>query len=260
MKKIVLSMMTVALAALLLAGCGEKKSSEVTAAEQAITDIGTVTLDSADAIENAETLYDALSSEDQEKVENAAALDEARETYDALVDESLNAFLDKITQMNTALDEMDIPLVYTMIADMRTELSSMNEDLYAAVSEATTTEDGTLEEQMESWEAILEQICIGDSQLAAPPYVVSVTSDGYTPVDNGNGFVAYNTYFTSVSAAEQAYDEYKTYLSQYGTISNEEDSGDEQTCVFTGESGQEWTIRLSDHGEMAVLQVRVPNA
>ena len=60
----------------------EAQANEV---ETVISAIGTVTLDSGDAIDTAEKAYAAADPEAQALVENAAALEEARATYDALV-------------------------------------------------------------------------------------------------------------------------------------------------------------------------------
>ena len=65
-----------------LFGC---KSKEAKAAEELITAIGTVSLDSADAIAAAQAAFDALSQEDKAAVENASALTQAEADYAQLV-------------------------------------------------------------------------------------------------------------------------------------------------------------------------------
>lgn len=82
MKKILIfvliSIMTVS-----LAGCGKSKAA--IAAEEAISAIGTVTLDSETLITEAEKLYGILTEDEKETVENRIELVNAREQYDALV-------------------------------------------------------------------------------------------------------------------------------------------------------------------------------
>lgn len=63
-------------------GCG--KSEEVIAVENAIDAIGSVTITSADKIEEAERMYSLLSKEDQNKVENYNLLLTARSEYDKI--------------------------------------------------------------------------------------------------------------------------------------------------------------------------------
>lgn len=80
MKKII-ALVMVCIMALALVGCG--KSTEVAETERLIDAIGTVTVESADAIEAAETAYEALSEKDREQVSNYAALAAAREALEA---------------------------------------------------------------------------------------------------------------------------------------------------------------------------------
>ena len=75
------------------------KSKETKAAEAAIEAIGEVTLDSEELIVTAEDMYDALTPEDQEQVENYDLLLEARETYDTLCVEQVVALIDEIGEV-----------------------------------------------------------------------------------------------------------------------------------------------------------------
>ena len=74
------------LLALSLAACG--KSEEAQAVDDQIAAIGTVSLDSEDAIAAAEDALSGLSEEDRKQVENQAVLEEARTTYEDLVKQS----------------------------------------------------------------------------------------------------------------------------------------------------------------------------
>lgn len=65
-----------------LCACG--KSQAVKAAEDAIAAIGDVSLESADAIANAEKLYGILTDSEKSNVENRLALVDAREAYNDL--------------------------------------------------------------------------------------------------------------------------------------------------------------------------------
>ena len=67
---------------LLFAGCG--KSEAVKTAEDLIDEIGDVSLDSADAIQNAKEAYAKLNNEEKEKVSNYKKLTKADETYNAV--------------------------------------------------------------------------------------------------------------------------------------------------------------------------------
>ena len=86
MKKIIALAMACTML-LALAGCG--KSAAVKETERLISDIGTVTVDSAGAVEAAEAAYQALSQEEQEQLSNYDVLTAAREALDAAQLEAL---------------------------------------------------------------------------------------------------------------------------------------------------------------------------
>lgn len=86
MKKKVCSIFVVA--ALLFALCSCGKNDAVAKTEEAINNIGEVTLESIESIEYAEKLYNILSDSEKSKVENRLALAEARDSYDKLVREA----------------------------------------------------------------------------------------------------------------------------------------------------------------------------
>ena len=67
------------LCAMLLTACGA-----VSEAEEAIDQIGTVSLESQGKIEAAEALYNALSDSQRKRVENRFALSTARKEYDRM--------------------------------------------------------------------------------------------------------------------------------------------------------------------------------
>ena len=74
---------------------------EVIKAEFAIWQIGSVSMDSLEKIENAERLYDALPEKRREKVDNYYQLYSAREEYDRMViriQEGINASIGEVTK------------------------------------------------------------------------------------------------------------------------------------------------------------------
>ena len=86
-----------------LQGCG--KSDAVKTAEKTIKEIGTVTLDSKTAIEEAKQLIDQLSEEDLKKVENINVLDDAQTTYESLcVEELINKIQTVSLNSETAIN------------------------------------------------------------------------------------------------------------------------------------------------------------
>lgn len=80
-----------------LCACG--KSEAVRNTEAAIKAIGTVTLDSGAAIEEAEALYAALPEEEKEQVDNYDLLLTARDDYDALRVDDVEAKINAIGEV-----------------------------------------------------------------------------------------------------------------------------------------------------------------
>lgn len=121
------------------------KSEAVKNTEDAINAIGTVTENSAEAIEKAEKLYGILTDEEKSKVSNRLTLVSAREEYDALVMEKVfqNASIafDKLNQitelcvkgMDDIYDSWYIGLYESDISDIPTKGS-----LITLISEKTS--------------------------------------------------------------------------------------------------------------------------
>ena len=82
---LLLSIMT----CILLCACG--KSHSVKEVESVIKAIGDVTLDSGEAIEKAERMYEYLTEKEREQVENKGKLVEARYTYDKIYTDEVYA-------------------------------------------------------------------------------------------------------------------------------------------------------------------------
>lgn len=77
--KRVISLILVLVIGLSLCACG--KSQSVKKVEKAIQAIGKVSTDSKNAIKNAGTLYNALSSKEKDQVENYSVLEQAQKSY-----------------------------------------------------------------------------------------------------------------------------------------------------------------------------------
>lgn len=80
-----LSVIVTVFVLLILIACG--KSEMVKAAETAIDDIGSVTLESEDAIKTAESIFESLTDQEKEQVNNHNILVEAQNKYAEMVEE-----------------------------------------------------------------------------------------------------------------------------------------------------------------------------
>ena len=104
MKKSIVMVMVLWLC-LTLVACGKNKT--VKAVESAIDNIGKVSLDSVDEIETAERLFNILTENEKEKVDNRIVLVEARKEYDELVFRNLLEVADAEEQKPNAIEQQD---------------------------------------------------------------------------------------------------------------------------------------------------------
>ena len=111
---------------LMLCGCS---FSAVRKAEEAIDAIGTVSLDSAEAISNARALYDALGENKQEKVENYKLLENAEGTLRDLQIQNVESLIDEIGTEAT-VDQKTVEAARTAFdaldADMQSRVQNLD--------------------------------------------------------------------------------------------------------------------------------------
>lgn len=123
MKKFLAVLMILCLC-LSFAACG--KSEQVEKVESAISDIGTVTLDSESLIVAAEELYNALPAEEKGDVENYSKLEDARTTYNKIAVENVKSLID-------AIGEVTIDSA-TAIEAAKTAYNALSSDLQKEIS------------------------------------------------------------------------------------------------------------------------------
>lgn len=85
MKRMAGKLIGILLISLMLVGCG--KSEAVKNAEEAIAAIGEITIESGEAIKNAEKFYNILTDSEKSEVENRMALVEAQEAFETMKSE-----------------------------------------------------------------------------------------------------------------------------------------------------------------------------
>jgi len=130
-----------------LAGCQSKKAKEV---EEKISVIGEVTLDSENAITEAEMAFEALSEGDAKKVENSEVLQQAREKYDSLVKEN-----ERIRGLAEDVDNA-IAAIGTVTVDSKNDIESARKK-YAQLSQEAkqyVQNEKLLEEAEQTLEAL----------------------------------------------------------------------------------------------------------
>ena len=233
-----------------LTGC---KSKEVKAVEEAIEAIGEVDYNSKEVIDEARKLYDALSEKDKEKVANAETLTAAEEAQEKAMADLLEDVMDEVKAFNQNLDVHNMKGVKENIANIKALFDGMNPDVKQSILASTSQGDQNVLSACEPMEAMLPDICLPDTDLARPQFVLSVAMQGSWIVDDREDFVAYNTWLSNSRDITTAYSEYREYVAQYTTVTDT-DSG----FTFENDLGVTYEVRASVISSNAILQVRVP--
>ena len=190
----------------LISAENEYKSYAITGCINLINDIGTVTIDSKEAIEAAEAAFDALDGSQQKSVTNYSVLQKARSTYNNIV--ALDNFKTLIDAIDLTTDPID-------------ELSN----LLNAYSSLSTDNKETIDT---TYSAKLSQIRVlyCEKLIDAIPTTIDLASNA------------------SIQAARAQYDSLtdseKTSVSNYSTLTNAESAYTElasQTHIITFENG-----------------------
>ncbi len=249
MKKVIALLLALVLS-LSLCAC---KSQEVKDVEVAIEAIGDVTLDSQETIANARDLYEDLSGDDQDKVENYNVLKDAEDDYEELARADM---LDAIADLGEAVEKADVPGCLAVLAHIEEMLPKLTPELREEMDELVggVYAGHDLEAMITMVREYTELIVIHNTTIAVPGYVVTPAHENTYLVNDHGDFAAYNTIFWNKYDAEEAFEEYKAYISQYATIS--EDTGD--TFVATDDSGNVITVILTQSSKYSNVQVRVP--
>jgi len=247
MKKF-LSIMLVLCMALSLTGC---KSAEVKAVEAAIDEIGDVSYNSGEIIEEARDLYDDLSEKDKEKVGNLETLEEAEEAYEKAKDDLMEDVMAQVDSFNENMDVMNMAGIKENIAAIRELFDSMEPDVKGEILQATSQGEETLLSLCDKMESLLPDLCVPNTDLARPEFVVTVDLVGAWIVDDRTDFDYYNVWCTDEYDVYTAFEEYCAYLASYVTVNQEADG----SVSFTDDLGQTCYVRTATKG---VLQVLVP--
>ena len=216
----------------------EKAAAELSIMEQAdavtkmIDDIGTVTLDSEEAIEAAQEAYDNLPDEAKELVENYADLE-------AAIPELLEIFTDEFSRLNEAVfaisDAMEIYDTVTMATLLEEFLpiaeKITNSSLYFAEADLFTALKDTQE--------LLEQICYPNTHVITLENYIKLThvsNASHTEIivsDNSDIGVECLRYpFNSKNEMNNAFRAYQNYVKKYFEFVDEEITPTESTYFF----------------------------
>ncbi len=251
MKKLI-SLLLILAVCLSLAACGQSPAAKDT--DNAISTIGDITLDSLDAILSAENLYNELTDEEKVSLKNSEILQKSREEYDALFDAALQQLAAPWSRIAISLSSYNLTEAMDAIAALRDAMAVAHFDVVDAfVSSCGEADVQGMENTLINLEATIDTVCIHNTLIAKPEYILEkyASKGGWLVNDHGD-FAAYNWWCTNGSDLENAYQDYKLYVSGLTTI---QDHGD--TFTFEDHDGNTLTVRY-DNGKNAILQVRVP--
>lgn len=214
MKRVVSLVLLVAMC-LSLCACG--KSEAATAYENLVAEVGTVSLDSEDAIVAAENAYQTLSDKEKESVaESKLLLTEKREEYEVLVEEAqrkaeqeekINAVVELINKISKATWNLEDTIVKA--EEAYEELSDEEKDMMAEdaqrLFDSRAEYDAAVAQKMEknAAEASAAIDAIGDVSLSSKE-AIATARDLYMSLTVAERDMVKN--YDTLRAAESNYD------------------------------------------------------
>lgn len=191
MKRILATVLALVLV-LTLAACG--KSEAAKAADELIGAVGTVTLDSEEAICAAEEAVGALTDKEKKQLENTAVLEEARAAYDALVAEAEAKRIEGLKQKAAEVDAL-IDAIGTV---------TMDSD--AAVTKARAAYDAG-DDELRSYVTKVDVLKAAEDTLGtmkAEVVIKLIDAIGNVTLKSGDKIQEAQDAFDALSAADQA--------------------------------------------------------
>ncbi len=155
------SVVIIVIVLLLLTACG--KSEMVEAAEEAIANIGNVTLESEAAIKTAESIFNGLTDREKEQVENRIDLIEARNQYEKLIEEQQLQLVEQQRQEELRAAEA----VDAFYADMNVDKA------ISALTEFYDVGNPSQKAAIQEWIQKIEGYCYKGTHFLTMEYVLS---------------------------------------------------------------------------------------
>lgn len=146
MKKIIAASCCTLILAIGIVGCSASANTE-----KAIDDIGEVTLESAEALNNANEQYEALSDEEKEKVDNYQTLEKANNRYSEILYSEISKLLEKTEGAESSFfaTRYDIKNLLSARESAKTAIESSDTESYQ-------DEYNNLKNETEKYDAFIE--------------------------------------------------------------------------------------------------------
>lgn len=184
----------------LLTACG--KSENVQAVDDKIQAIGTVTLDSENAIIDAEEGYTALTDKEKKQVEYYQTLKEARNKYDSLASEKEEQEEKEAEEKKEIKDDIEDLIDDNSIKKAREEIDKID-DKYSDLKKE-------LEEE-------IADKCYAGFNLVKFGEIATVQPEKSKEEQDEGDYVANYYYFKNMSDMKTSFDDYNAYLNKETT-------------------------------------------
>lgn len=201
----------------LIVGCN-KVDPAIEEATEKINAIGTVTIDSGEAITAAEQAINKLSEEQLDQLENIRLVKEARESFDSLVEDEAKKAVQNIADYLNMLLDGDIPGAKKKLDEIEALFPSLPDEVkdYMIKNDSDNknisgffTSEG-IEKQKEQ----IKSLCYPGTDLVIAEIPLDDLNSA-APVNNGYGFTAYNYYLSDPLLSEFYFCEYLKVLQKY---------------------------------------------
>lgn len=183
-----------------------------------IDSIGTVTLDSEEAINIALAAYNKMSDEGKALVKNHATLEAAVETHREIFFAELNSQTDVVLEINDALNDRDVATVLSMIEDQLPTSRTLAKSKYYVVEEDAVS-------ILENVRDLMVEACYPNTHILSMDSLIKIdevynatadSNEGEKPnVDEDTGRDFYSYIYNTKAQMDNAFDAYTAYLGKH---------------------------------------------
>lgn len=210
MRKVIKVSMIGILLCVLLVGCG--KSEAAKRVDEKIASIGEISVDSGDAIAEANDAYDKLTEKEKKTLSNYGKLESANSEYKEICESLIDDSKQKI-------NDLDVVSAYEQLMSLPSEYE---EDVDALISE-------------------IDKMCYDKTFIVKVEQVVSTAPKTSKKDKGSSGWNIIASEFSSQSSLESAMSDYYKYLSKYY------DSSDGDSTTYDSLGAQSYEFKDKNH-------------
>lgn len=213
-----------------------------------IDGIGTVTLDSEQAIDEAQAAYDLLPESAKELVENDDVLEKAHEELLAVFTEKTDLMADVMEQINSAMDGFDAVTVVTLIEEYLPLAEQLEQSkLYTLEAEGVS--------MLNEIYSLMDQICYANTNIITLDNYIKLASVSSATAYNSNegelvnvesdtGMECFTYMYDTATKWSNAFSAYTEYIETYFTLTDTESTSSSLRCYYEDELGREFFVEM----------------